>query len=69
MKHKSHLCNFVYLTGFGTELQNTERSCLSIMSDTGRGKVHINTHVHGNTHKAYSNFSDIKAGKPTTAKM
>lgn len=61
MKRKSHLCNFVYLTGFGTELQNIEHSCLSIMTDTGRGKVQINTPVQHNTHKAYSNFSDIKA--------
>ena len=42
------------------ELQNTEPSCWSIVTDSGRGKVHINTHVHGNTHKAYSNL-DIKA--------
>jgi len=47
--------------GFGTELQNIEWGFLSITTDCGRGKVHINTHVHGNTHKTYSNFSDIKA--------
>jgi len=61
MKCKSHLCNFVYLTGFGTELQNIEHNCLSIMTDTRRGKVHNNKRVQRNTRKAYSNFSDIKA--------
>lgn len=56
MKHKSHLCNFVYMTSFEMELQNVEQSRLSIMTDSERGKVHINTRTWQHSYDLFRLF-------------